>query len=337
MALGLVSLGEAKNVSCLYLNVTLVVVYPRDYGRNCFLFVFFIAMNQQHLRIAIIGLGEVGRCYAKPLHEAGFELLLCEARPSPAAQALATQWGLPIHDKPGPWLASADWILSCVTGAQALAVVEQVLAFARAGAGLADLTTAGPEVKRQAARVAGECSVRYVDTAIMGAISLNWVRTPLLAAGQGADKLKALLEQAGARVQVIQDGAAGDAISLKILRSVFTKGMEALSVELLTSAEKQGVREKLYEQLSDIDQTPLRSFIDMLVRTHVVHARRRAHEVHDAGNELADQGLASLVLPGVEQRFRDTASKLETNPLDVADPNVDQALQWLLAYNTARA
>lgn len=287
-------------------------------------------MNTNKPRIAIIGLGEVGRCYAKPLLEAGFELLLCEARPSPAATELASRWNLPLHDKPAAWMASADWVLSCVTGAQALPVVEQVLAYVPAGTGLADLTTASPEVKRRAAYLSKGHSIRYVDTAIMGAISLNWVRTPLLAAGEGADEFKQFMEQAGGRVKLIDGGAAGDAISLKILRSVFTKGMEALCVELLVSAERQGVREKLYEQLSDIDQTPLRDFIDMLVRTHVVHAGRRAHEVHDATKELAQQGITSLVLPGVEQRFRDTADKLQTHPVASADPNVSQALQWLL-------
>ncbi len=289
-----------------------------------------LGMNKQPLRIAIIGLGEVGRCYAKPLQEAGFELLLCEAKPSPAALDLAAQWKLPLHDKPGQWLGEADWVLSCVTGAFALSVTQQVLAFVKPGTGLADFTTASPDTKRQAAKLSIAQDTRYVDTAIMGAISLNWVRTPLLASGQGAEDLKAVIEQAGGRVQVIQGGVPGDAISLKILRSVFTKGMEALSVELLTSAEKQGVREKLYEQLQDIDQTPLRSFIDMLVRTHVVHAKRRAHEVHDANNELASQGLPSLVLPGVEKRFLETAQRLEKQPLEMADPNVDQALQWLL-------
>lgn len=294
-------------------------------------------MNTQKPRIAIIGLGEVGRCYAQPLLEAGFELMLCEARPSPAATELANRWNLPLHDKPGAWLASVDWVLSCVTGAQALPVIEQVLACVPTGSGLADLTTASPDVKRQAARLAQDRSVRYVDTAIMGAISLNWVRTPLLAAGEGADEFKRLMEQVGGRVKLIEGGAAGDAISLKILRSVFTKGMEALCVELLVSAEKQGVREKLYEQLSDIDQTPLRDFIDMLVRTHVVHAGRRAHEVHDANKELAQQGITSLVLPGVEQRFRDTANKLQTHPMTSADPDVGQALQWLLDRQPAPA
>jgi 3-hydroxyisobutyrate dehydrogenase len=293
-------------------------------------------MNSKHPCIAVIGLGEVGRCYAKSLRETRFALLLCEAYPSVAARELSTQWDLPLHNSPGPWLQQADWVLSCVTGEQALRVVQQVLAHVRPGTGLADFTTASPQIKRQAAQLAAPCSVRYVDTAIMGAISLNWVRTPLLVSGEGADELRAFLEQAGGRVQVIQGGVAGDAISLKILRSLFTKGMEALSVELLISAEKQGVREKLYEQLRDIDQIPLRDFIDMLVRTHVLHAKRRAHEVQDARHEMATQGLTSLVLSGVEQRFRDTASKLDAYPLDQINPNVDQALQWLLAHATAQ-
>ena len=283
------------------------------------------------MRIAIIGVSEVGRCFAEPLQASGAELLLCEPKPSEAALALATAWKLRVHPAPGEWLHSADWLLSCVPGSQALAVVEQCLLFMPANAGLADLSTASPDAKRRAATLAVRRSVRYVDTAIMSAISLSGVRTPLLAAGDGAAELRFLLEGVGANVQLIEGGRPGDAISLKFLRSLFTKGMEALAVELLTSAEKQGVREELYAQLGDIDRTPLRSFIDMLVRTHVIHAGRRAHEVQQAQTELASLGIPSLVLPGVEKRFLATVRKLERHQLGTADPSVDQALQWLLA------
>jgi len=282
------------------------------------------------LKIAIIGLGEVGRCYAKALHAAGYELSLCDARPSTLAADLAAGWKLPVQTSLGEWLSACDWILSCVTGSHALGVVEQCAAQARPGATLCDMTTASPDVKRLAARRAGECSIRYVDVAIMGAISLSLEKTPLLASGAGASEFAEMLAKANGKVRVIEGGAAGDAIALKILRSVFTKGMEALSVELLMAAEKQGVREKLYEQLKDIDETPLRTFIDMLVRTHVVHARRRAHEVHDAAAELAKHGLPSVVLPGVERRFSQTIEGLELQAPSQPEPNIDEALVWLL-------
>jgi len=324
-----------KNVLKLYFNKT-QTTNLQVLSLGTWYLLFFICIIQPSTRtsdmhIAIIGLGEVGRCYAAALHGAGFELSLCEARPAPSATGLAADWGLAIHATPGAWLAQADWVLSCVTGTVALVVVQALVPLLAPGTAIADLTTASPDTKRRAAQQAAAHGLRYVDTAIMGAISLNLARTPLLAAGAGADAFKELLERAGARVQVLAGAAAGDAISLKILRSVFTKGMEALCVELLMSAEKQGVREQLYTQLSDIDQTPLRAFIDMLVRTHVVHAQRRAHEVHDAQGELAAQGLPSLVLPGVEQRFRHTASALEQQPPAMAAPDIDQALQWLLA------
>ena len=289
------------------------------------------------MRIAIIGLGELGRCFAAPLHAAGFEVSVCEVRPAAAAEELAASIGAPIHPGPGAWLADAQWVLSCVTGTTALPVLEAVLPHLADGASVADFTTASPAVKREAAARAAAAGVRYVDTAVMGAISLNLVRTPLLVSGEGAGDFKAFMEQAGGRVQVIEGAKAGDAISLKILRSIFTKGMEALCVELLMSAQKQGVRSELYAQLADIDQTPLRSFMDMLVRTHVVHARRRAHEVRDAQGELTAQGLSSVVLPGVEQRFVATASALEHTPLPCDDPSVEQALDWLLTTATATA
>jgi 3-hydroxyisobutyrate dehydrogenase-like beta-hydroxyacid dehydrogenase len=286
--------------------------------------------------MAIIGLGEVGRCYAKALQACGCALSVCDARPSAAAADLAAGCKLPVRTSIGAWLADCDWILSCVTGAHALGVVDQCLAHARAGATLCDMTTASPDVKRTAAMRAGERAIRYVDVAIMGAISLSLEKTPLLAAGAGAAEFAELLATVHGRVRVIDGGAAGDAIALKILRSVFTKGMEALSVELLMAAEKQGVREKLYEQLRDIDETPLRTFIDMLVRTHVVHARRRAHEVHDAAAELAKHGLPSAVLPGVESRFDRTIAALERRAPAQPEPNIDEALAWLLAQ-TAQA
>jgi 3-hydroxyisobutyrate dehydrogenase len=284
------------------------------------------------MKIAVIGLGEVGRCYAKALQAAGYELCLCDVHPLALAADLATGGNLPIHTAPGAWLSACDWILSCVTGAQAASIVDQSLVHARPGATFCDMTTASPDVKRASAKRAGDYSVRYIDVAIMGAISLNLEKTPLLASGDGASEFAELITKANGKVRVIDGGVAGEAIALKILRSVFTKGMEALSVELLMAAEKQGVREKLYEQLRDIDDTPLRSFIDMLVRTHVVHARRRVHEVHDAAAELAKHDMPSAVLPGVERRFELTIEALDRRAPTQPEPNIDEALAWLLEH-----
>lgn len=283
------------------------------------------------MQIAIIGMGEVGRCFAAALHAAGHELLLYELRPSVAAEELAASLHRTLAREPGPELNNAEWSMSCVTGMQAIAVVECILPKLSPKSAIADFTTASPATKRKAATDAQGFGVDYVDTAIMGAISLGRERTPLLVSGDRAPAFKLLMDGVGGRVKVINGGAAGDAMSLKILRSVFTKGMEALAVELLMSAEKQGLRAALYEQLQDIDESPLQAFLEMLVRTHVIHARRRLHEVREADRELKAQGIRSCLLSGVADRFQQTAEQLEKHELPIPDPNVEVALTWLLS------
>ena len=118
-------------------------------------------------------------------------------------------------------------------------------------------------------------------------------------------------------------------MSLKILRSVFTKGMEALSVEVLMAAERQGLRTSLYDVLQDVDQASLPRFLEMLVTTHVIHARRRMHEVEEAERQLASIGMVSDVLDGVQHRFARTARMLDASPLPSEKPTLDEALLWL--------
>lgn len=283
------------------------------------------------MNIAIIGLGEVGRCYANALATIpGTTFQFCHTHLSQAGRELASKFGVPVESAVGPWLAEADWVFSCVFGAVALDVAGQCFEHMKPHAKYADLTTASPADKRAASERARSKGIDYVDVAVMGASSLAWARTPLLcAATQGADELASLIQRAGGNVRVVEGGAAGDAISLKVLRSVFTKGMEALAVELLMAAEKQGVRAKLYAVLKDIDERPLADFIDMLVRTHTIHAKRRTHEVAEAQKELKGSGLTSLVLPGVEARFKNTAAAIDAQPVG-ENPSLDDALKWLL-------
>ncbi|MWL91525.1 NAD(P)-dependent oxidoreductase [Cupriavidus sp. SW-Y-13] len=282
------------------------------------------------MNIAIIGLGEVGRCYVTALATIpGTTFQLCDARLSQGGRDLANKLEVSVHENVGPWLAEADWVLSCVFGAVSLDVAGQCFEHMKLGSRYADLTTASPADKRVASVRAKAKGLGYADVAVMGAISLAWARTPLLCSGDSAAEFSKLIQQAGGNARIVQGGAAGDAISLKVLRSVFTKGMEALSVELLMAAEKQGVRDKLYGVLKDIDDSPLEDFINMLVRTHTIHAKRRTHEVAEAQKELQGSGLTSLVLPGVEARFANTAAAIDVQPVG-ENPTLEDALQWLL-------
>ncbi len=283
------------------------------------------------MRVAVIGMGEVGRCFVAGLAALGTQdLLLCDPAPSALSRELARSLALPLHEAPGPWLAAAELVLCCVPGGAALGALRSCLPYLAAGTEYADLTTADPADMRSAAADAAGSPAIFVDLAIIGGIPITGARTPLLCAGQQGRKVVALFTELGAPVRVLPEGKPGDAVSLKLLRSIFTKGLEALAVECLVAAERYGVRDDLLDILSDIDQAPIRDLLESMLRTHVLHAKRRLSEVDAAGRQVAESGVALTVQPGVRALFAETVAALDGRGFPLAQPNHVEALRWLL-------
>ena len=226
-----------------------------------------------------------------------------------------------------------DVVVSCVFGTVSLTVAEQALGSMQGNALFVDMTTADPAQIRAAAAQAAQLGIAYVDVAILGAIALTHEKTNLLGAGVGIDRALELFASAGAPLKQVEDGAAGDAAALKILRSVFTKGLEALTIECFMAAEKQGVTDKLHDALSDIDQASLRDFLGALIRTHVVHAPRRLKEVEEAERQLRAADMPVSVLPGVRDLFQRTSDQISSTPPQTATPSLEQAFEWLFNAN----
>ncbi|KTC33855.1 hypothetical protein AO269_21525 [Pseudomonas putida] len=285
------------------------------------------------MRIGIIGAGEVGLTYARPWAAAGHEVVLCDLKPSTAATAFAEQSGQDIRASVAELAPDCDVVVSCVFGTVSLVVAEQALEHMAREALYVDMTTADPALIRTAAHSAAQRGIGYVDVAILGAIALTHAKTNLLGAGTGIDRALTLFSAIDAPLKPVEEGAAGDAAALKILRSVFTKGLEALTIECFMAAEKQGVSEKLHDALSDIDQASLRDFLGALIRTHVLHAPRRLKEVEEAERQLLAAGMPVAVLPGVKTLFKRTADQIAVQPIDSASPTLPQAFEWLFKVN----
>lgn len=278
----------------------------------------------------------MGECYAQAWVAGGHSIVgICELRQDAAMQARAASHGSVLHAEPGPWLAHADIVVSAVFGHAALHVATQALPHLRGDASYADFTTASAADMRAAADIAAQRGVPFTDVAIMGAIALLGARTPLLCAGTGAPAVAAFTLACGAPAQAIE-GQAGDAVRLKLLRSILTKGMESLAVECLVAAESMGLRASLYEVLSDMDRTPLTTFVDSFVRSHVLHAPRRLAEVREAREQLVEAGLQPLVLDGVERLFARTAKGIEA-ARDAGSFNVPDSVADRLAWLTPLA
>lgn len=236
--------------------------------------------------IAILGLGEAGRLYARGLAHAGA-----------AVRGYDPHHRLGDPDVPqfatlADTLAGADVALSLVTGQAAASVARDALPHMPAGSVYADLNTAAPEVKQRIARLAADRSIGMADVAVLAPVVRDGHRTPLLASGPGARELAARLGPYDVPVDVL-DGDAGDAARLRLLRSVFMKGLAALVLEGLGAAHGIGAEEWLRTQMAAELGPDGASLVDRLVEGTRRHAARREHEVRAALDALNEIGRPS--------------------------------------------
>jgi 3-hydroxyisobutyrate dehydrogenase-like beta-hydroxyacid dehydrogenase len=225
------------------------------------------------MRIAVLGLGEAGGRIAADLAAAGVEVRGYDPVVAPGDAAVAVE--------------DAAAVLSLTTAAAARDAAASALPALRPDAIYADLNAAAPALKRELAALVPS----FVDVALLGAVPVTGLSTPALASGPGAGRFATLFEPLGMPVEVVSD-QPGDASGLKLLRSVFMKGLAAAALESLAAAEAAGQRDWLEAQLADVI-TPelLRRLVDGSHR----HAVRRVEEL-----EAACELLESL---GVEPRI----------------------------------
>ena len=186
-----------------------------------------------------------------------------------------------------------------------MTALENALPALAAGTLWADLNTASPGLKKALAERAAARDVDVVDVALMSPVPGKGLRTPMLVSGEAAGRYAELLAGLGADVAV-QPGPVGTAISRKLLRSVFYKGLAAAVVEALRGAEAAGcadwLRGNIAAELAGFDERTLDRLVD---GTHA-HARRRADEMAAATEQLR----SSVSPPRIAAAARDLLVEL---------------------------
>lgn len=274
--------------------------------------------------VLVVGCGAVGRAVVD--HLAGTPARLVVSDP---AQAGETRGGVTVSAAAPDDLSPFDLVLAAVPAGASAAVAAR--AAESPGAFLhVDLSSSPREAMREAAARFEGRPARFVDGAIMGSVDLHGARTPILLAGPGAQDAAAAMNALGFVARALPASQAGDAVALKLLRSVLTKGLEALTAECFVAARTMGLEDALRGELRDIGETPFVDFLDMLLRTHVVHAPRRRGEVAAALAQLEAVGAPATVTQAVLEAFARTAARLEARPaFGSGTPDAGAALAWL--------
>ena len=224
--------------------------------------------------IAVLGLGEAGGRLAADLAAAGAEVRGYDPDPGRGGTTQSAQEAV----------AGADVVLSANAATTAVAVAESALPALGENAIYADLNTASPATKQELAAIAGS---RFADVALLGPVPEKGLGTPALASGPGAEAFAAALRPLGMPVEVVSD-RAGDAAEMKLLRSVFMKGLAASAIESVDAAERAGHADWLRGEIAGVIGEPL---LDRLLVGSRKHAARRVDELDAARDLLLELGV----------------------------------------------
>lgn len=188
-------------------------------------------------------------------------------------------------------LAGADLVFCTVTADQAVAAVEAYVPFLSPGAVWCDLNSCAPQSKQISSAIVTAAGARYLDVAVMAPVHPKLNMVPCLISGPEAAALEPTLSALPMDLRVMGD-QVGRASSIKMIRSIMVKGMEALTAECVLAALAADVADEVFPSLltghPQID-VPARATYNF-ERT-LVHGKRRAAEMDEVAKMLSAMGL----------------------------------------------
>jgi len=242
------------------------------------------------MEVAVLGLGEAGGRIAADLVAAGCAVRAWDPARRPAGIANA--------ESDLSAVRGADVVLSVSTAAVALDAAVRVAGELGRDTLYADLNTTSPQLKRELAEA---LPVQFADVALIGVVPSSGLATPALASGAGAGRFAELFRPLGMPVEVVGP-RAGDAAGLKLLRSVFMKGIAAAAIESLEAAKAAGVEDRVHADIAAVLGEPL---LERLLSGTRTHAARRVDEMRAAAAYVEELGVhprvASAAAEWIEQ------------------------------------
>jgi 3-hydroxyisobutyrate dehydrogenase-like beta-hydroxyacid dehydrogenase len=90
-----------------------------------------------------------------------------------------------------------------------------------------------------------------------------------------------------------------------MLRSVFSKGLEALVLEFLIAGRRAGLEEDLWREVCDLlERNPFGQVAENWVRSHALAHERRYHEMVQVVEVLRELGLEPVMTAATEALFK---------------------------------
>jgi 3-hydroxyisobutyrate dehydrogenase-like beta-hydroxyacid dehydrogenase len=288
-------------------------------------------------KIGFIGFGQVASTFSRALAEHGarifaYDILLEGDRGRQVLEQRAA--GTDVCFCPLPdMVAGVDDVLCTAATHVAIAVAERCVPWLKPEQVYLDLNSTSPAIKVEIDRIISQSSADFVEGAILGAVGTGGARVRILASGSRGQEVACKLTRLGLNVSFHSD-VIGRASTFKMLRSVFSKGLEALLIEFLVAAKRAGLKEDLWKEVTGLMRRhPFEQTAANWVQTHAVAYERRYHEMEQVLNTVRDLGLDPVMTAATSAFFArslslglDTIFLQEPDQMDLVISFIDQHL-----------
>lgn len=212
------------------------------------------SLTADQVSLGFIGIGAMGSRIVRRLRDHKYEVAVYDRDPSKGEALLP--YGVSVAGNLAQLSATADVILSCLTDDDAVRTVylspKGVLASARAGTVLLEMSTISPQTSREVSARAVDRSIRTLDVAISGSTPAVESGSVTLLAGGDADLFEAagpIFRTMAARYFLLGPSGAGTTMKL-VVNTLLGIGMQAIA-EAIVLGEAAGLdRKRLLEVLS---------------------------------------------------------------------------------------
>lgn len=269
------------------------------------------------LGIAFIGFGEAARAFTQSLRgtlsfrAAAYDIKIHDPATAAGLRVAADALDVRLCDSAAAAVRDAALIVSAVTAGQSLVALQPLAGALRPGQTVIDINSVSPDRKAASARLIRAQGAGYLDMAVMAPVHPAGHRTPVLVAGD-LDLVRSWLTRLDFRFDTAGPNP-GDATAVKMVRSLFVKGLEAITVQTLAAAAASGCHDRIAASLAQ--SYPGLGWPDFAAYEFdrvTTHGTRRAEELREVATTMADLGLAEAA--ALAQAIADTQHRLAGAP-----------------------
>jgi 3-hydroxyisobutyrate dehydrogenase-like beta-hydroxyacid dehydrogenase len=259
-------------------------------------------------RFGLIGHGVVGSLFARILSNHGalvlsYDVLLDHPAKSESARAKIEADGAraaAFHET----ISQSEYLLALTPTQACVQAAQRAAVHLRAEQVYCDFASTSPAVKREIAGIIAPGGANFVEGAILGAVGASLACPAILLGGEAALGVSDVLNSYGLQTSPYSK-EIGPASAFKMIRSVFSKGMETLLIETLVSARRAGLLNEVWTEIREtLAPDRMERMLQTWIRSHAISSGRRFCEMQEVSRYLEELHVRPVITRAAAETFR---------------------------------